>query len=310
VSAAFDGGSIDVVDASNPGDVQLKLKREPFTVRPSTSKIGECECTVLHLASLHLAPPRSSLSPFIDITIAPPPLPIRQEGTDKKSHAQFFHFRVDNPPQSSPQSPSSASSTQCTFRIIDAGTASYPEAWAGYHVAYSYDRETWPRIQDTTYDADTGELRWTWADDRGDCGGGGRGGPVWFSYFAPYSYERHQDLIARCGGSTTPQCEAGCLGLTLDGRSIDVLKVGTGKTVVWVNARQHPGETMAEWYEKEGEGVRRRVCGEIEREGEGEGGAESERERQRELERGMGRDWCDISFGKKRTKERGELERA
>ena len=251
VSAAFDGGSIDIVDASNPGDVQLKLKREPFTVRPSTahsatrtlrlrtstrtSQKGEMPAgTVLT--------PRSSL---IALTVhrshhrPPPPYPspVRQEGTDKKSHAQFFHFRVDNPP---------ASSAQCTFRIIDAGTASYPEAWAGYHVAYSYDRETWPRIQDTTYDADTGELRWTWADDRGDCGGGG---PVWFSYFAPYSYERHQDLIARCGGSTAPQCEAGCLGLTLDGRSIDVLKVGTGKTVVWVNARQHPGETMAEWYE-------------------------------------------------------------
>jgi murein tripeptide amidase MpaA len=38
------------------------------------------------------------------------------------------------------------------------------------------------------------------------------------------------------------------LGLTLDGRSIDCLTLGTGARQVWLYARQHPGETMAEWW--------------------------------------------------------------
>ena len=41
------------------------------------------------------------------------------------------------------------------------------------------------------------------------------------------------------------------LGQTLDGRDLDLITVGTpapGKRVLWVTARQHPGETMAEWW--------------------------------------------------------------
>jgi murein tripeptide amidase MpaA len=38
------------------------------------------------------------------------------------------------------------------------------------------------------------------------------------------------------------------LGLSLDGRAIDCLTLGTGPRQVWLYARQHPGETMAEWW--------------------------------------------------------------
>jgi murein tripeptide amidase MpaA len=38
------------------------------------------------------------------------------------------------------------------------------------------------------------------------------------------------------------------LGLTLDGRTIDCLDLGEGPKQVWFYARQHPGETMAEWW--------------------------------------------------------------
>ncbi|WP_350563820.1 M14 family zinc carboxypeptidase, partial [Psychrobacter sp. CAL346-MNA-CIBAN-0220] len=40
------------------------------------------------------------------------------------------------------------------------------------------------------------------------------------------------------------------LGLTLDGRDMTLLKIGDAnpeKKNIWITARQHPGETMAEW---------------------------------------------------------------
>jgi len=40
------------------------------------------------------------------------------------------------------------------------------------------------------------------------------------------------------------------LGQTLDGQPLDCLRLGEGPKQVWLYARQHPGETMAEhWME-------------------------------------------------------------
>jgi len=38
------------------------------------------------------------------------------------------------------------------------------------------------------------------------------------------------------------------LGTTLDGQPLDCLEMGEGETQVWLYARQHPGESMAEWW--------------------------------------------------------------
>src|SRR5690606_38357356 len=68
----------------------------------------------------------------------------------------------------------------------------------------------------------------------------------WFAYFAPYSLERHNDLVAEaaaCDG-----VDYRCLGYSVDGRPIDCLEMGEGTTQVWLYARQHPGESMAEWW--------------------------------------------------------------
>ncbi|TMN94177.1 M14 family zinc carboxypeptidase, partial [Pseudoalteromonas sp. S407] len=38
---------------------------------------------------------------------------------------------------------------------------------------------------------------------------------------------------------------------TLDGRDMTVLRIGepsADKKAIWITARQHPGETMAEWF--------------------------------------------------------------
>src|SRR3546814_17685915 len=58
--------------------------------------------------------------------------------------------------------------------------------------------------------------------------------------------ERHHDLIA-----SVAECDGvshRCLGTSLEGQPIDCIEMGTGDTQVWLYARQHPGESMAEWW--------------------------------------------------------------
>jgi len=72
---------------------------------------------------------------------------------------------------------------------------------------------------------------------------------VYFSYFTPYSHERHLDLLAWAQNDV--RCAAETLGQTVDGRAMTMLKICSSdepKHKAWVIARQHPGETMAEWF--------------------------------------------------------------
>jgi murein tripeptide amidase MpaA len=69
---------------------------------------------------------------------------------------------------------------------------------------------------------------------------------VWIAYFAPYSMERHHDLVTQT--AALPGVGYASLGKSLDGQDIDCLKIGDGKLNVWLYARQHPGESMAEWW--------------------------------------------------------------
>jgi murein tripeptide amidase MpaA len=69
---------------------------------------------------------------------------------------------------------------------------------------------------------------------------------VWIAYFAPYSMERHHDLVTQT--ATIPGVGYRSLGKSLDGQDIDCLSIGEGPLNVWLYARQHPGESMAEWW--------------------------------------------------------------
>jgi len=73
---------------------------------------------------------------------------------------------------------------------------------------------------------------------------------VYFAYFVPYSMERHHDLLARA--QLSPRCRLERLGQTLDGQDLDLLHTADGaggrRRSLWLIARQHPGETMAEWW--------------------------------------------------------------
>eukprot|EP00928_Gymnodinium_smaydae_P080593 TRINITY_DN64261_c0_g1_i1.p1 TRINITY_DN64261_c0_g1~~TRINITY_DN64261_c0_g1_i1.p1 ORF type:complete len:434 (+),score=68.88 TRINITY_DN64261_c0_g1_i1:97-1398(+) len=148
------------------------------------------------------------------------------EGTDKKHHSQWFYFRASN----------LEVSEQVRFRIVNAGECSYEEGWHGYWACVSYDRDKWFRAP-TTYSSETGELVVTLCPEKTS---------VWVAYFAPFSYERHMKLIARCAQS--PLAHVLSLGQSLEGRELDCVVVGSGDLQVWVTARQHPGETQAEYF--------------------------------------------------------------
>ncbi len=57
---------------------------------------------------------------------------------------------------------------------------------------------------------------------------------IYYAYFAPYSYERHQDLIAKCISHKAVRLEV--LGETLDGHDIDLLRIGEKHCSVEPNA--------------------------------------------------------------------------
>ncbi len=161
----------------------------------------------------------------LEVTGATARLAIR---TDRKSEfAQWFHFRV-----------SGAAGRELVLRIEGLEASAYPAGWPGYRACVSEDRDYWGRT-DTTYDkGDAGgtlTIRYAPASDL-----------AWFAYFAPYSIERHHDLIAEAAAADGVACRR--LGTTLDGRPLDCLELGEGAFQVWLYARQHPGESMAEWW--------------------------------------------------------------
>lgn len=138
-------------------------------------------------------------------------------------HLQWFHFRVTG-----------ARRVPLTLRLMNAHKASYPKAWEGSRAVISSDRQTWTRA-DCHYEDGAFVISLTPDSDT-----------VSVAYFAPYSHERHLDLIDRI--AARPGVRHDVLGRTLDGRDLDRLTLGEGPRTCWVIGRQHPGETMASWW--------------------------------------------------------------
>jgi murein tripeptide amidase MpaA len=137
---------------------------------------------------------------------------------------QWFYFRV-----------AGAAGREVTLRILNCEQAAYLNGWPGYKAVMSLDRDEWVRIEDTRYEGGVLSMAVTVPQD-----------VFWVAYFAPYSMERHHDLIAEIAG--LPGVSYRSLGKSLDGQDIDCLEIGDGPLDVWLYARQHPGETMAEWW--------------------------------------------------------------
>jgi murein tripeptide amidase MpaA len=138
---------------------------------------------------------------------------------------QWFYFRV-----------SSKENTPHTIRILNAGSSAYVPGWKDYRAVCSYDRKEWFRVE-TNFDGKELQINHTPKQDS-----------FYISYFTPFSHERHLDLLANAQESEI--CSLKSLGKTFDGKDIDLLTVKSDekKLNVWMIARQHPGETMAEWF--------------------------------------------------------------
>jgi len=140
---------------------------------------------------------------------------------------QWFHFRV-----------AGVAGQKLELKITGLASSAYPDGWPDYRACVSEDRHYWGRAETAwDKDADGGTLTIRHTLE----------GPLaWFAYFAPYSMERHHDLVSEAaqGEGVTYRC----LGHSLDGQAIDCLEMGEGETQVWLYARQHPGESMAEWW--------------------------------------------------------------
>lgn len=137
---------------------------------------------------------------------------------------QWFSFRL-----------AGAAGREVTLRITNCAGSAYPHGWPDYKGVMSLDREEWVRISDTSYRDGVLTMKLTPPQEL-----------VWIAYFAPYSMERHHDLVAQT--ATLPGVGYTSLGRSLDGQDIDCLTIGEGPLSVWLYARQHPGETMAEWW--------------------------------------------------------------
>ncbi len=145
--------------------------------------------------------------------------------------AQWFHFCLHG-----------AARLPVTMRFLNAGQCAYPKGWVDYRVVASYDRQHWFRIS-TDFD---GQIMVATLTPETDC--------VYFAYFEPYSHERHLDLIGSAAASEHVRVRR--LGATLDGRDMTLLRITDEQAValvpqrrkVWLIARQHPGETMAQWF--------------------------------------------------------------
>ena len=144
---------------------------------------------------------------------------------------QWFHCRLQG-----------VRGRACAVRFVNAGACTYPDGWSGYACAASYDREHWFRLP-TRY-----------ADGVLSVDFVGEHDSVYLAYFEPYSWERHLSFLGRIAAS--PRVRVVGLGVTKEGRDIDCIDVADpgpshgadAKRKVWVIARQHPGETMAEWF--------------------------------------------------------------
>jgi len=139
---------------------------------------------------------------------------------------QWFYFKL-----------SGAKNKACTLNIINAGETSYSNAWNDYNIVASYDRKNWFRVK-SSYDGKTLSTKHKPLYD-----------VVYYAYFTPYSMEQHHELISKSQMSSN--AEYIHLGHTLDGQDMDLLKIGKDgkdKKICWLIARQHPGETMAQWW--------------------------------------------------------------
>ncbi|WEF33462.1 M14 family metallopeptidase [Pseudoduganella chitinolytica] len=172
ISQNFDSGAIEVVNASDAANIELKLRSDSH-------------------ADIH----------------------------------QWFHFRVQG-----------ARGQALALRFTNAGQATYAKGFEDYNAVASYDGENWFRVP-TSFDGQVMTIRHTPDLDS-----------VYYAYFEPYSWERHLRLLGEV--AENPIARVSDLGSSVDGRDMNLVTIGDpqAEKKIWFIARQHPGESMAEWF--------------------------------------------------------------
>lgn len=121
-----------------------------------------------------------------------------------------------------------------TIRIVNAGACAYPEGFAEGCVSASFDGERWTRVR---AELDGGVLSIRHEP---------RGPRTHYAWFEPYTARRRHDrlvAIDRRRGARVRE-----IGKSVLGTALNVIVVGAGGgPTIWVIARQHAGESMAEW---------------------------------------------------------------
>lgn len=137
-------------------------------------------------------------------------------------NSQWFSFHLHG-----------AKNTSVRIVIENAGQCSYPKGWEGYNARHSSDGTTWNSTP-SHFDGNSLTIEHTPSSDL-----------IHYAYFAPYPWSRHQNILqyASRHGATLRH-----LGCSVEGRPITKIELGKGQKQLWIVARQHPGETMAEWW--------------------------------------------------------------
>ncbi len=147
-------------------------------------------------------------------------------GDNASDFAQWFYFRLQG-----------AAYQNCVMHFENAASAAYPDGWEDYQAVASYDRHNWFRVP-TRYENGVLTIEHTPLANS-----------IYYAYFEPYSSEQHLNLLGDAQSSGL--CQIDDLGNTVQGRDMNLLTIGNqvqSDLKVWVIARQHPGETMAEWF--------------------------------------------------------------
>ena len=165
---------------------------------------------------------------------------LRVRRDNRADFAQWFYFRL-----------SGARSERCVMTFENAAQCAFAQGWHGYRAVASYDGVNWFRVP-TSYDGQRLTIDHTPEFDS-----------IYYAYFEPYSEERHAQFLGAV--QQMPQATLIDLGRTVEGRPMSLFVLGTPETSegrakkkVWIVARQHPGETMAEWFV---EGLVKRLAG-------------------------------------------------
>ncbi|HEY7905296.1 MAG TPA: M14-type cytosolic carboxypeptidase, partial [Wenzhouxiangella sp.] len=174
IYSAFDGGNIEVIDASKADQIRLE---------------------------------------------------IRPDAGDR--HFQWFYYQVCD-----------AAGMDLSMVIENAGKTSFAEAFKGYQAVASHDQVHWFRVP-TEFDGERLTIEHTPEADI-----------VYYAFFEPYSHIRHLALLAEAQASEAVSIESLCA--TPDGHAHSLITATESTrddpTIVWVTARQHPGEPMAQWW--------------------------------------------------------------